>query len=191
MKRTLFFGSTASAVVGLALIGTTLGGAGSVANALSLKKTPTPTPTATSVEDGPGCFQITDASFFWHRDVVAGTTQKLNVGEFGATLFLNGDQCTHETYRFTLLDSATGTVVLKTVPVLGSWDRAAVSAVTVTKTLHMEATDAVDGLDTYKVVQVQTEILDGAGNVVFTSIPGGLKLTDSDINTSPATAPYR
>jgi hypothetical protein len=193
MKRTAFFASTVGAVSGVVLLASTLGGGGSVANALSLKKTPTPTPTTSQppVEDGQGCFQITDGSFFWHRDIVAGTPQKLNAGEFGATLWLGAGMCTHETYRFQLLDGPTGTQVLETVNVLGSWDRANVSSVTVTKFLHMEASDAVDALDTYSSVRVQTQILDGTGTVVFSSLPGGLILTDGDENTSPATAPYR
>ncbi|MGZ6826146.1 MAG: hypothetical protein ACXVGH_05090 [Mycobacteriales bacterium] len=194
MKRIAFVTSTATTVAALAMVLSTIPGAGSsVAAADSKKKSPSPSPSPTAsptpVEDSPGCFQVQDASFFWHRDVVAGSTAKLNVGEFGATVFLGAGYCTHETYEFQLFD--VNGVLLKTVQVLGSWNQAGVPAVTTTQVLHMEATDAVDSTDAYQVLHVQTRILDVNGVAQFTSLAPGLALTDSDANTSPATTPYK
>jgi hypothetical protein len=194
MKRTPFLAATGGAVLSLALVGAAVGGAGG-ASAVSAKKTASPTPT-TVVQDGPGCFNPVDGTFFWHRDPVSpGSTAKSTVGEIGATVYLEAANCTHELYRFQLLDDATGRTVLKQIDVQGSWPQ--VPAVTVTQVVHMAATDGADTNDDFQAIRIQLQIFDGAGALVRTVIDPsttpvpGVELFDGDANTSPATIGFR
>jgi hypothetical protein len=196
MKRLAFLTATGSAVASVVLVASSLAGPSSaVADTIPVKKKPTPTPTQTTppppVADGPDCWNATEAHLFWHRDVRQdGGPGKMNVGEIAAVVYLVGNNCPNETYRFEVL-SEDGSTVLKTIDIKGA-DH---NTVNLTRFLQFEPTIAVDTFDTYRTIRLQTRIFDP--NMVEKAVaptaelgfPAGIAISDDDTG-SPALNGY-
>ena len=189
MKRIPFVTVTGGIVLSLGLALGAVTGADPAAAVSPKKPTPTPTASPTPTADGPGCFNTTGANLWWHRDVVPGSTDKLNAGEIVATVYLASSYCPGVTYRFYLYDAQTGSVELTHVDVLGNV--ADQSAVSLARFVHLGATDGVDTSNDFASVRLYLEMIDSAGNVVasapapYPGLPKGQSVDDSDAG-SPA-----